>query len=245
MARKDSAARKLLAIALTLPLATLAGYLILEFLIHYVLEWLSGSTALDDLMVGYSYLIASFLLGCILTVLNWRKTEGLIDKYGIPGLVDAEETLAKKKKAKRVPQVSVSLLVNIKDRRSDKITARKVFVGMFPIERIQETLSEKGKPKVSLKAKNGRKLVLSNSAFFKHSHDLEPGSLFVKLIRQGKVVFHLETLTGKPGDFVSNSDTGNSTCTFQLSHLSAPELGMVARLQFFGTTKDMRKLFFY
>lgn len=91
MARNTSRGRTLLSLAVTLPIAVLAGYVILEVFINYVMGFLTGSSALDDLMVGHAYLIASFLLGLILTVLNWRKVDALIARYGIPGIVSADD----------------------------------------------------------------------------------------------------------------------------------------------------------
>lgn len=243
MARNTSRGRTLLSLAVTLPIAVLAGYVILEVFINYVMGFLTGSSALDDLMVGHAYLIASFLLGLILTVLNWRKVDALIARYGIPGIVTADDDnpADAKKKAAPEPDVSISLFVTVKNR--DLIEQRKVFAGRFTIERLRETLQDKGKTKVILTAANGSKLVIARADQYALSHDLDPNSLFIKLIRNGKVVFHLETVSGEQGSYVSDSERRKATCNFRLVHISTggPQIGT---LQFFGTEKNMRKLFY-
>jgi len=243
MARNTSRGRFVLSLAITLPIAVLAGYVILEFFIHYVMGFLTGSSALDDLMVGHAYLIASFLLGLILTVLNWRKVDELIARYGIPGIVTADDSnpADSKKTAVPKPDVSISLFVTVKNR--DKFEQRKVFAGRFTIERLRETLQDKGKTKVILTAANGSKLVIARADQYALSHDLDPNSLFIKLIRNGKVVFHLETISGEQGSYVSDSERRKATCNFRLVHISTggPQIGT---LQFFGTEKNMRKLFY-
>lgn len=235
-------AHNLLAVAILIPIGTLIGYIILEILIHYVMGFLSGSSALDDLMIGHAYLIISFLIGSILTVLYRQKVAELIYRNGLPFIMSGSEDEDNNDSPKNIPHVSVVLFVKVEDKRSKE--GRIVFSGNFGIERLRETIHRKAKPKVVLSAKNGVKLVIARAAHYSQSSDIDPDTLFVKLIRKGKVVFHLETIAFEDGQYSSNAETGNAACTYKLVHISCSDSFPVATLQFFGKTKEMRKLFF-
>lgn len=233
-------AHKYSVIGALLIILVVASYFILNFLIYTVIGGLTDSYALDDLMVGYTYHIVSFLLGLTLTVLFWRPTLAFVAKNGIPGLVPKESCGVNKPEC--TEKIQVYLLVTVVE--DGKRKQKTFFTGQFPVDKIQRTLFGDGKPKISLLAKRGGRLTLARSDNFDLSSGLDNIALFVKLARKRKTLFHFESVAGNTGSFSSNQERATAKCVYPLVHLGCQDDNAVASLVFSGKLKPMRSLFF-
>ena len=235
-------AQKLAAFAITLPVGMLAAWLILEVLIYRIIGGLTGMYVLDDIMVGTTYQIVIVMLGITIAILYWRRVAALIANHGIPGITPANYSGEKIVADKDLPKVSIELVVHVKKR--DKAETRVVFQGLFPIDKIRNTLFGE-RVSVKLKANSGAKLILAGADQFHLSEGLNENSVFVKLIRDGRVVFHLETVPGSTGSYSRNIETEKAKCIYNLIHIGLGANGpQVAQLRFNGSLKDMDRLFY-
>ena len=233
-------AQKFAAIFSMLVVGTIASYFFLNLLIYWVIGGLTDSYALDDLMVGYTYHIVSFLLGTTLTLLFWRKVLEKIARHGIPGLVPKEECGADRPEC--TEKVQVYLRVSIVE--DGKRKQKTFFSGQFSVDKIRSTIFGEGKPKITLLSKRGQRLSLARSENFVLSDGLEDTALFVKLVQRKKTLFHFQSLPRNRGSFSNNTEKETAKCVYSLVHLGCEDSDVVASLVFQGKTKPMKSLFF-
>lgn len=235
--------QQLAAVVITLPVATLASYVILEILFYWFMGELLEAPEIDELLYGITYWLVSFMLGIVLTIFTWRNVAQVIARTGIPGLVPANEE-PEDEKSQVIETVQVYLEVFVKDKGSEIFKSKPFFHGTFSMERIWKTLFGNGKPKVNLVRNDRKRLTLARPEAFKASEGIDEKAIFVKFSQGGRVFYHFETLAGDTGTYNEQNEQDYASCKFQLVHIGCDSSMVTGFLTITGTKANMRNLFF-